>query len=58
MAYKEDKEEDLRMEIEQIQVHIEEIISALHSAIEKGNDLHLGIVLGQAIKRLENIAYG
>lgn len=57
MPYEEDKTEDLRMEIEQIQVHIEEIISALHSAIEKGNDLHLGIVLGQSLKRLEDIVY-
>ena len=52
-----DKLYDLKTEIEQIQVQIEEIISALHSAIEKGNDLHLGIVLGQSLKRLEDIAY-
>lgn len=52
-----DKLYDLKTEIEQIQVQLEEIISALHSAIEKGNDLHLGIVLGQSLKRLEDIAY-
>jgi len=57
MPYEEDKTEDLRMEIEQIQVKIEEVINALHSAIERGNDLHLGIVLGQSIKQLEDIVY-
>ena len=52
-----DKLYDLRQEVEQIKVHLEEVINALHSAIEKGNDLHLGIVLGQSLKRLEDIAY-
>ena len=48
---------DLKTELEQIKVHLEIIIDALHSAIEKGNDIHLRIVLGQSIKRLEDIAY-
>ena len=48
---------DLKTELEQIKFHLEEIISALHSSIERGNDLHLGIVLGQSLKRLEDIAY-
>lgn len=47
----------LQNDIEQIQVKLEEVINALHSAIERGNDLHLGIVLGQSLKQLEDIVY-
>jgi hypothetical protein len=44
-------------ELQEIQVKIENIINALRNAIEKGNDLHLGIVVGQTLKQLEDIAY-
>ena len=36
---------------------LKEVIDALRNAIEKGNDLHLGIVVGQTLKQLEDIAY-
>ena len=39
------------------QIKLQEIIDALRNAIEKGNDLHLGIVIGQTLKQLEDIAY-
>ena len=45
-------------ELKEIQVKLEEIINALKNAIERGNDLHLGIVVGQTLKQLEEIAYG
>ena len=44
-------------ELQNIQLKLEEIIDALRNAIEKGNDLHLGIVIGQTLKQLEDIAY-
>jgi hypothetical protein len=44
-------------ESKNIQLKLEEIIDALRNAIEKGNDLHLGIVIGQTLKQLEDIAY-
>ena len=44
-------------ELKEIQVKLEEIINALKNAIERGNDLHLGIVVGQTLKQLEDIAY-
>jgi len=49
-------ESDYKIELEAIQVKLKEITNALHSAIEKGNDLHLGIVVGQTIRQLEEIA--
>lgn len=45
-------------ELKEIQLKLEEIINALKNAIERGNDLHLGIVVGQTLKQLEEIAYG
>ena len=44
-------------ELQSIQLKLQEIIDALRNAIEKGNDLHLGIVVGQTLKQLEDIAY-
>ncbi len=44
-------------ELQNIQLKLQEIIDALRNAIEKGNDLHLGIVIGQTLKQLEDIAY-
>ena len=44
-------------DLEKIQDKLEEIINALRNAIEKGNDLHLGIIVGQTLKQLEDIAY-
>ena len=44
-------------ESKNIQIKLQEIIDALRNAIEKGNDLHLGIVIGQTLKQLEDIAY-
>jgi hypothetical protein len=44
-------------ELQNIQLKLQEIIDALRNAIEKGNDLHLGIVVGQTLKQLEDIAY-
>lgn len=43
-------------ELEQIQDRLENIIDALQNAIEKGNDLHLGIVVGQTLSQLKDIA--
>jgi hypothetical protein len=50
-------ETDYRQDLENIQLKLQEIIDALRNAIEKGNDLHLGIVVGQTLKQLEDIAY-
>ena len=50
-------ETDYRQDLEKIQLKLQEIIDALRNAIEKGNDLHLGIVVGQTLKQLEDIAY-
>lgn len=50
--------QELQIQIEQIKVRLEEVIHSLNTAIEKGNDLHLGIVLGQSLKELTDIAYG
>lgn len=43
-------------EIKYIQDRLENIIDALQNAIEKGNDLHLGIVVGQTLSQLKDIA--
>jgi hypothetical protein len=53
-----ENQQDLQLQLEQIAVKIEEIIHSLRTAIEQGNDLHIGIVLGQSLKQLEEIAYG
>lgn len=50
--------QELQTQIEQIKVRLEEVLHCLNTAIERGNDLHLGIVLGQSIKELSDIAYG
>jgi len=50
--------QELQIQIEQIKARLEEVINSLNTAIEKGNDLHLGIVLGQSLKELTDIAYG
>ena len=41
--------------LEQVQVVAEEVSSALSSAAERGDYLHIGIVLGQSIHRLSSI---
>jgi hypothetical protein len=53
-----ENQQELQVRVEHIIVKIEEIIHSLRTAIEQGNDLHIGIVLGQSIKQLEEIAYG
>jgi hypothetical protein len=53
-----ENQQDLQLQLEQIAVKIEEIIHSLRTTIEQGNDLHIGIVLGQSLKQLEEIAYG
>lgn len=50
------KQKDITLEIQNIQNRIENIIDALQNAIEKGNDLHLGIVVGQTLSQLKDIA--
>jgi hypothetical protein len=49
---------ELQTQIQQIKVRLEEVILCLNTAIERGNDLHLGIVLGQSLKELTDITYG
>ena len=44
-------------DVQRIQVKIEEIVKALSSAVEQGNQLHIGIVLGQSIQQLSDIAH-
>lgn len=34
-----------------------EVVSALSNAIEQGQQLHIGIVLGQSIKELQELQY-
>jgi hypothetical protein len=36
---------------------LEEILNSLKSSIEKGDQLYIGIVLGQSIKNIEQILY-
>mgnify|MGYP003350639803 FL=1 len=43
-------------DLEHIQKRLEYIIDALDRAIEGGNDLHLGIVVGQTLTQLKDIA--
>lgn len=47
-----------QLQLQQIKVRLEEVIICLNTAIERGNDLHLGIVLGQSLKELTDITYG
>jgi hypothetical protein len=42
-------------ELKDVQLKLQEVIDALRNAIEKGNDLHLGIVLGQSLGELKII---
>ena len=47
---------NIAADLEKIQDRLENIIDALQNAIEKGNDLHLGIVVGQTLSQLKDIA--
>jgi hypothetical protein len=63
---KDSVEELNRLSIELSQAHekysyvahaLEEILNSLKSSIEKGDQLYIGIVLGQSIKNIEQILY-
>ncbi len=43
-------------DLEHIVKRLEHIIEALDRAVESGNDLHLGIVIGQTLIQLKDIA--
>lgn len=43
-------------ELEDVIKRLEDVIAALETAIERGNDLHLGIVVGQTLTQLKDIA--
>lgn len=47
---------DYKGDLEHIIKRLEHIIDALERAIEGGNDLHLGIVVGQTLIGLKDIA--
>lgn len=47
---------NIAADLEKIQDRLENIIDALQNAIEKGNDLHLGIVVGQTLSQLKDIS--
>ena len=47
---------DSKGDLEDIINRLENIIEALDRAVESGNDLHLGIVIGQTLTQLKDIA--
>ena len=47
---------DYKGDLEHIIKRLEHIIEALDRAVEGGNDLHLGIVIGQTLIQLKDIA--
>ena len=50
------KTADHKQDLEHIIKRLEHIIEALDRAVESGNDLHLGIVIGQTLIQLKDIA--
>lgn len=50
------KNNDHKADLEHIIKRLEYIIEALDRAVEGGNDLHLGIVIGQTLIQLKDIA--
>jgi len=51
-----DNAPDHKKDLENIIKRLEHIIEALDRAVEGGNDLHLGIVIGQTLIQLKDIA--
>lgn len=49
--------EDNKQKIEQARRIAGDVVSALCNAIENGQQLHIGIVLGQSIKELQELQY-
>lgn len=49
--------EDNKEKIERAKRIAGDIVSALCNAIENGQQLHIGIVLGQSIKELQELQY-
>jgi hypothetical protein len=50
-----DNAPDYKENLENIIKRLENIIEALDRAVEGGNDLHLGIVIGQSLTQLKDI---
>jgi hypothetical protein len=51
-----DNTPNYKADLEHIIKRLEHIIEALDRAVEGGNDLHLGIVIGQTLIQLKDIA--
>lgn len=57
VEFLEDTLDDKRQELERAKRIAGDIVSALCNAIENGQQLHIGIVLGQSIKELQELQY-
>lgn len=49
--------EDKQQQIDDAKRIAGDVVSALSNAIEQGQQLHIGIVLGQSIKELQELQY-
>ena len=49
--------DDKQQQIEYAKRIAGDVVSALSNAIEQGQQLHIGIVLGQSIKELQELQY-
>lgn len=57
IEFLEEQLEDRRQQIENAKRIAGDVVSALCNAIEQGQQLHIGIVLGQSIKELQELQY-
>ena len=57
IEFLEEQLEDKQQQIEVAKRIAGDVVSALCNAIENGQQLHIGIVLGQSIKELQELQY-
>ena len=57
IEFLEEQLEDKQQQIDDAKRIAGDIVSALSNAIEQGQQLHIGIVLGQSIKELQELQY-
>lgn len=57
IEFLEEQLDDKQQQIDDAKRIAGEVVSALSNAIEQGQQLHIGIVLGQSIKELQELQY-